>query len=322
MRPIAVLTRGHFPLARPLAVLALGVFTLVALGHRLNAQPTESTASHLPVIIGRPPPPEPLGRILYTIGTPGDFNAYTTVLYSVLPDGTSPRQLTREEDDIQLGRWSPDRRTIAVSRGTPQSPYQLGLLNPVTLAIRPLATPDVDYVGHISWSPDGRTLAFEAILDAGGFDIMAINIDGSNLRNLTAALPTDARSPEWTPDGSAIWFEGFDGGETVLMQMDSDGGDVRPVSDELRSYGAPDWSPDGLTLLLTGRTGGGVAGLFTVPAGGGVPALLLPNAGRGQWSPNGKQIVFVGSDGIYRVDALGQIVVPVVIHSGAAAPDW
>lgn len=59
---------------------------------------------------------------------------------------------------VNLPRWSPDGRWLAVSRWSRELPYHLALINVATGEVMPIL--QVEHLGSCAWSPDSRRLAF------------------------------------------------------------------------------------------------------------------------------------------------------------------
>jgi Tol biopolymer transport system component len=171
-------------------------------------------------------------------------------------------------------------------------------------------TPSGLAAGWAAWSPDGQRLAFNAGRDDPDvddaqepWDIYTVERDGSDLRGLTKATAL-LGNPDYSPDGTLIAYDSTElGREGIWVMNAADGGDPRQVAARpdgiLQDY-APRFSPDGQHLLfiryrtedqselwIVGIDGGG---LRRVPTEGIVTGLA-------NWSPDGKQIAFEGSQG-------------------------
>lgn len=160
-------------------------------------------------------------------------------------------------------------------------------------------------------------LVFSTIEGSAGGNIYLARADGTDLRRLTSG-PGIATSPSWSPDGTRIAYRVWQGGKDSLVVMDAGGGNAITLATTASSAaycarGGPTWSPDGTNLIFPANPlCESRFDLFIVPADGSSPATRLLAAGmEGQaadWSPDGKQIAFLGRDqtgsvGFYVVDA-------------------
>jgi Tol biopolymer transport system component len=148
--------------------------------------------------------------------------------------------------------------------------------------------------------------AFSSIVGEADGDIYLARADGTEVRRLTSG-PGIASSPVWSPDGTRIAYRVFQGGSDSLVVEDASGRDAITLAtvDALRAdctRGGPTWSPDGTTLIFPAASllCDGSSELFIVPSDGSSPPTRLLTADlEGQfadWSPDGKQIAFLGRD--------------------------
>ena len=144
-----------------------------------------------------------------------------------------------------------------------------------------------------------------------GGDLWTAGVDGGMARRLTAS-PGVELFAKFSPDGRWIAFTGQVGGDEQVCLVPSDGGEIRqlthyPADGPLPARWGYDnqvygWTPDGSQVLFRSLraawtlTGGR---LYTVamPAvarrAGALPKPLpMPEAGAGDFSPNGEQIVY------------------------------
>lgn len=92
-------------------------------------------------------------------------------------------------------------------------------------------------------------------------------------------------------DGRLIAFtSNRDGRNRIWLRQMADGNEVPLTSGT--NDGNARFSPDGSALLFT-RAETGHNSLYRIPVLGGEPRRIIQNAESGEWSPDGKQIVFV-----------------------------
>jgi tricorn protease len=137
-------------------------------------------------------------------------------------------------------------------------------------------------------------------------DIWKAPAQGGTATRLTAH-PGQEIFPKFSPDGSWIAFTGqYDGDEQVYI-MPAKGGIPKqltyyPARGPLAPRWGYDnqvygWTPDGKKVLfrsLRDANGGGVeTALYTVSTDGGLPEKLpMPSSGAGDFSPDGKKVVY------------------------------
>lgn len=93
---------------------------------------------------------------------------------------------------------------------------------------------------HVDVSPDGETIVFDLL-----GDIFLMPMDGGEATALTSDLAWDMQ-PVFSPDGSRIAFTSDRDGGDNIWTMDTDGSDLRQVTEEdFRLLNSPVWSPDG-----------------------------------------------------------------------------
>jgi TolB protein len=145
--------------------------------------------------------------------------------------------------------------------------------------------------GTVSWSRDGRRVAYASPLG-----IFAANADGSGRRRLTVVDPqtqTFDADPRWSPDGRWIVFAHEVPMHPTIELIRADGSGRRRVT----AGEAPSWAPDGRRIAFQA---GGVAELhvFVVDVSGSNRRQITASAGSQtlpDWSPGGREIVFVGN---------------------------
>jgi serine/threonine protein kinase len=99
--------------------------------------------------------------------------------------------------------------------------------------------------------------------------------------------------PTVSPDGRTIAFSSSRDGRRRIWLKQIAGRTETALTSGIDS--APRFSPDGETILFR-RLGEAGTSLHRVSALGGEPRKLVDHAGAGDWSPDGRRIVFVGGD--------------------------
>jgi Tol biopolymer transport system component len=164
--------------------------------------------------------------------------------------------------------------------------------------------------------------------------IWSVGVDGTS----AGPLPQPAGSNQsavWSPDDTQIAFvgrEGTDAHSSMLYVMNADGSDLTQLAD---GFGAdqPAWSPDGKEIAFLGTKDPesnptGPRGIWTVPAAGGDPTLVLEGGWeQPAWSPDGTRLVIVGwnSDvrNLYTVNSDGSQLTQITNDgAGYANPQW
>jgi Tol biopolymer transport system component len=157
----------------------------------------------------------------------------------------------------------------------------------------------------IAVSPDGTMIAYGGFDPGGQHVIYVANIDGTNIRALekTAATAPDTVVMGFSPDGSQIVYQSRVDGYTVgdLFLVDVATGEttqltnLEPVSSSFWWDMAPSFSPDGQMVLFTRANSNKINrswDLWSVPATGGRPRLVLRDAVLGRFSPDGRTIAY------------------------------
>lgn len=117
------------------------------------------------------------------------------------------------------------------------------------------------------------------------------------------ATPTATNTATFTPSptlvSTRIAFSMEAGGIDRLWTINADGSDLQQVAAGERAALMSAWSPDGRRLLFEALQDG-QRKLFTVPSGGGEPALLPNqpegNNTQGAWSPDGRWVALVNQN--------------------------
>jgi dipeptidyl aminopeptidase/acylaminoacyl peptidase len=168
----------------------------------------------------------------------------------------------------------------------------------------------------IDVSADGTKITYVGQRKGTDGVVVVANVDGSNRHAFPSTEgPGAPTAPRWSPDGSKIVYQGVASGERTgnLFVLDVATGRVDQLTDlaQVNSdrydglyYMAPTFSADGDAVLFgmpaVVASGGEKTtsgwDLWSIPASGGEPSLVAPNAFLPDAEPGGDRISFVAID--------------------------
>jgi Tol biopolymer transport system component len=155
-----------------------------------------------------------------------------------------------------------------------------------------------------AFSNDGRTLAFTAQRE--GKDVLYLMDVAKASVRARLDLPVDAVwSPVWSPDDKRLAFSGTRGGISDIYIVDSDGKNLRQMTNDKYGDLQPAWSPDGrriafasdrspdtdLSILKISKWR-----IAVMDAQSGAIEVLPGQGGLNlnpQWSPDGRELAFI-----------------------------
>ncbi len=185
-------------------------------------------------------------RIAFTNDRGGDVD-----LYSMSPDGSNVRQLTRGRHVDEFPDWSPDGSRLAFHR------ERKGNIDVYTVraqggGVRRL-TRHADPEGVPAWSPDGREIAYVRFFEEGQ-GIYTMRADGRRQVKRTGRK-FEPFASDWQAQprmGSGPW-----GAPQKLDTIDGNSTEINTPGLE----GCPILSPDGRSLYIASDRAGGAGGL-------------------------------------------------------------
>jgi dipeptidyl aminopeptidase/acylaminoacyl peptidase len=242
--------------------------------------------------------PEDLANFRFA-GDPQISPDGSRVLYTVkVVDGDKYAQhLWIDDDPFTLGkvldaspRWSPDGRRVAFVR-TKDDDTQVWLMSIAGGEPAPVTSLPPGKISALEWSPDGSRLAIVFHKDAD--PSLRREKKQPTLRHITRLLYKEEGTGLLDAERHhlhVVWV-----GEKRTVQLtQGDWDDAMPA-----------WSPDGLWIAFVSNRHpdadyrAGESDVWVVAAGGGEPRKLPKPAGPAfcpRWSPDGKQIAFLGHD--------------------------
>ena len=274
--------KAHTPIAAAVAAIVVGTLSIPS-----------PAASHDP----RPG----RGRIVF-----GAETADGTQLFSIWPNGTHVRQVTRVAGDAVNPDWSPDGHLITFEWGSEEF-AKVAVMNADGSGLRTLPQTGCEFEGQPVFSADQQRIIYERYDCDVDDSLFSQPIAGGAERRLTDAFPDGHTDPNVSPDGRHISYVRIDDGvefHQALTVADADGinpRDLLPPSWDIAIKHA--WSPDNRHLVFTRDAdpdpvdGTLHANIGIVSLDGDVEMLTHFAGGRlsafaGSFSPDGRWIVY------------------------------
>lgn len=210
-------------------------------------------------------------------------------IFTVRPDGSSVRKVTRTRTYNRAPAWARDGSRLAFScGGNARNDRDICIARPDGSRRRTLTQDDV-IDSTPTWSPDRTTLAFTRDTDTGS-QIFLIDRDGENLTQLTHN-PVSASAPEWSPDGGRILFTAWGLANKDIFSIRVDGSDEINLTQTPETETWAGWSPTGDAIVFDRIVDGEGYQLFVAAADGSGASSLNVAGSTPSWSPNGRRIL-------------------------------
>jgi Tol biopolymer transport system component/DNA-binding winged helix-turn-helix (wHTH) protein len=169
-------------------------------------------------------------------------------LWRARSDGTDKLQLTPDNLDVFLARWSPDGSRVALMAREPGKAWQIYLTGVNGGELLPLLKEQRN-AGDPSWSPDGESLVFGRVNDVMGQENGPRNLQILHLK--TGQIDTipgsdGLFSPRWSSDGRYIAALSLDQRQVRLYTVATQTWSTLPVP----SGADPVWSSDSRFLFV------------------------------------------------------------------------
>lgn len=227
-------------------------------------------------------------------------------MFTMRPDGTDLRKITRGPTSSVNADWSPDGKTLAFSHYLTDSAL-VSLMNADGSDVRAV-TPE-GFQDSPSFTPDGSSLVYTRDLSPSADGLWMIQVDGTGLRQLTAnPFIHDGEcgcdgAAKVSPNGKTVAFVRIkkDNVTHALYSIGIDGTGLKQLLPYRPAVGNHlDWSPDGKRIAVTigvdfapgrsanvatvGRNGKGLRWVTRFKGG-------TKNAFVGGYSPDGRWLV-------------------------------
>jgi Tol biopolymer transport system component len=145
------------------------------------------------------------------------------------------------------------------------------------------------------WSHDGKKIAFHSFAlphPSRNPAVWVMNPDGTNMKRIAE----HGLSPSWSPDDKQMVFASNHDGKFQIYAMNSDGSNVRRLTNNRAEESAPAWSPSGQDIVFVSDREGEHPALFTMaPDGSGQQRLVFSKRQDfcfPAWSLDGQTIAF------------------------------
>ena len=199
-------------------------------------------------------------------------------------------------------RWLPIAAALVIGSAATFWATRQSTPRPENWAVRRL-TSDAGLTTTPAISSDGKLVAYASDrAGAGNLDLYVQQISGGQPLRLTEH-PADDYQPSFSPDGSQIVFRSERDGGGIYM-VPALGGVAKLMAAKGQK---PKVSPDGKTIVFQIGAALKTCEIFLAPISGGRPRKLQTNinwAGDPTWSPDGRTILFAGSETSRSADAL------------------
>lgn len=253
--------------------------------------PTSTTLPSEPGSVPAPSPADQLtGHIVFTCQI---FKVQASNQICIMnADGTGFRRLTTE-DSIQhfYPSLAPDGRSVLYSAFYATNNYEVyelglndGSVDKLTKLLGtetgPEVSPDGKYITFARWNPNTNR-----------YHIMLMDRNGANAHNVPQTYGWD---PTWAPNSKQILFASDIKGSVQLYTVNTDGSNLKRVSNLPAIRGRSDWSPDG-QYIVTYSGEAWHREVYIMNADGTNGHQLTPNGGNSQgpsFSPDGKWVAF------------------------------
>ena len=185
--------------------------------------------------------------ILFQTDREGDWE-----IYVMNPDGTNPRNVSRNTAGDVEPDWSPDGTKIAFTRWSNDERSIYVMDADGTNVTRLTSGPKWDEAPD--WAPDGSWIAFHSKRD-GQTQLFAVRADGAEIVKLSRS-PYIEVYPAWSPDGSLIALTSPADGTNEDIYLMRAGGTLTRLTNLSGADTAAAWSPDGKKIAFASVSAG------------------------------------------------------------------
>jgi Tol biopolymer transport system component len=164
----------------------------------------------------------------------------------------------------------------------------------------------------------GAAIAAVAGLAIGRFALLARQPDLTGLRFSPLAIESAYEGfPAWSPDGRTVAYASEQDGLLQIFTRRLHAPAAVRITDATADCKYPFWSPDGRRVYYVSLARDRES-IWSVPAAGGVPQLVIPDASGGAISPDGQTLAFLRQD--TQAGTVGSLALWLANTSGIGTP--
>ena len=190
----------------------------------------------------------PDGRsILYAATGYDPLDGYYSHIYLLDVASNELQQLTAHDGIKSNARWSPDGNQIAFTNHERSPQDDVYVMRPDGSQLRNVTNTPSTSERLLNWTPDGRLLIE---LDQNGESgYYYINLDGTG-HTPQPMFPSGTDEAAWSPDANLVALTIWSGEIAEIYLMNSDGSDLRNLTQNEAHDRTPTWSPDSQRLAF------------------------------------------------------------------------
>lgn len=193
---------------------------------------------------------------------------------------------------------------------------RLDLEGDLTSTLRPIVQTSDQWNHSPDLSADGTRVAFVSTR-SGNAELWVADRSGAPARQLSQFGRASMRQPRWSPDGRRVLISAGVNGQMDLYALDAATGSTTRLTNDGDDEVAPSWSRDGSSVIFGARLAGSWQLIRLDPVSGARTQLTTTGGYSGQESPDGASILFTRLEepGVWTMPAAGgppRLLVPAV----------